>query len=680
MPSTLPIPPAATSAVTQTASPRRASVDDAAPAARRGWHPAASPVPAAALALLVALMTAVTLQVVGLRDSLAELQARANRDAAAALASLLSSLPAAPSTSWSAWLEGEVARGRLERVVLLAADGAVIAQAAAPALSAGADRLAAGWLQPVEPGVAPVRAGAAGVDRVEVAADAAAARNALWQGAVRAVAAALVLWGLGVAAGVAGWRRWRRGLDALRDQTEARADSAPLGPGERLPGSLGALGEALERSGRQWQLLMHAQSRQVDALHRQAHRDPVTGLPNRRSFVAELDRVLADPVPAGGSLLIVRLLDLGGVNLRLGFDATDRLLAAVGDLLGTYPERVAGAFVGRLGGSDFALCLPVGGVGKETAATLMAALRASPAGSIGGIEAVVGGVEGLAGLDGTAVLSRADEALAHAEMLGPGSVEVRPSALAALLPGGARAWRERIGQALEDRRMGLSSTPIRAPDGTLLGLDCTVCASFGEGEPYLPTGRWLALAARSRLLPQVDLAGVEMALRACAADGTRRSLRISPACLDREGFVDDVVARLRDAPSAARLLQLQVGDGASAVDPALLAVAAAAWRGCGAGIGLVHAGADSLALACLAPAALDHVVLDARVIGGAAAEAAMREHLRSLVILLHGRRWQVFASGVADPADLAALWALAIDGAAGPAVDARTPQGEPVPA
>ena len=55
---------------------------------------------------------------------------------------------------------------------------------------------------------------------------------------------------------------------------------------------------------------------------------------------------------------------------------------------------------------------------------------------------------------------------------------------------------------------------------------------------------------------------------------------------------------------------------------------------------------------------------------GVAAEPAVRELARGLVMLLHGMGLQLLAEAVQDEADLAVLWALGFLGATGPAVRA----------
>jgi diguanylate cyclase (GGDEF)-like protein len=94
-----------------------------------------------------------------------------------------------------------------------------------------------------------------------------------------------------------------------------------------------------------------------DENRRIAYTDSLTGLPNRRQFLATLDQSLSAARRAGLPLAVA-LLDLDGfksVNDVYGHAAGDGLLIDVGQRL----ERVAGsgAFLARLGGDEFGVIL-----------------------------------------------------------------------------------------------------------------------------------------------------------------------------------------------------------------------------------------------------------------------------------------------------------------------------------
>jgi EAL domain-containing protein (putative c-di-GMP-specific phosphodiesterase class I) len=344
-------------------------------------------------------------------------------------------------------------------------------------------------------------------------------------------------------------------------------------------------------------------------------------------------------------------------------------------VLAAYPQRVPGAFAGRLNGSDFALCLPVSGVADETAGTLMRAIRASPAAAAAGIELVIGGVDGLVLAGASEALAAADEALAEAETTGPFTIEIRASAAGVPGPIGERAWRQRIEQALTENRATLGEFPVRDATGTLLHLDCPLRVQIEPGGPFLVASRWLAMASRGRLLPLVDLAAIGLALAGIARDRRPRCVHVSAVSLASAGFVGEVQRRLDADPSSARQLWLAVAEGPS-LERSLprLREASAAWRRHGVHLGIEHAGASMQSLPRLAGMGLDHLKVGARFVRGAAADAPVREFAAALVALAHGMGWKIVAEGIDDARDLEALWSIGFDGATGRAVvDAPAP-------
>lgn len=406
----------------------------------------------------------------------------------------------------------------------------------------------------------------------------------------------------------------------------------------------------------------------VEALRREAHTDPVSGLPNRRHFVGLLGSVLGQGAAPERSLLLLRALNLGPLRLQIGDDAVERRIALIGEALDAYPQHVVGAFAGRLNDSDFALCLPANGVADETARTLLEALRATPAAGPGGIELAIGGADDLrAGLPGDA-LAAADLALAQAEAAGPFSIEIHAGGAAVQ---GEQAWRTRIAEALQDGRAALGEFPVVAADGRLLHLECPLRLQLDAGGPYREAQRWLAMATRSRLLPRVDLMAIELALLAIDRDGRARCVHVGAASLTTPGFVAEVQQRLQAQPAAARRLLIDVGEGVW-LERALprLGDAAQAWRACGVRLGVEHAGASMHALARLAGVGLDHVRIEARFLRGAAGDPTVHAFAAGLVGLVHGMRLVLVAEGVDDEADLQVLFDAGFDAATGPAVRA----------
>jgi diguanylate cyclase (GGDEF)-like protein len=95
----------------------------------------------------------------------------------------------------------------------------------------------------------------------------------------------------------------------------------------------------------------------LSELDRLAHRDSLVDLPNRRSFLASLDQLIARVERYGvqAALLFVDVDGLKTVNDRFGHNAGDKALATIARLLVSSVRKAD--FVARLAGDEFGILL-----------------------------------------------------------------------------------------------------------------------------------------------------------------------------------------------------------------------------------------------------------------------------------------------------------------------------------
>ena len=94
----------------------------------------------------------------------------------------------------------------------------------------------------------------------------------------------------------------------------------------------------------------------TDRLRNEAHRDPLTGLGNRRWFNRQLQYQLdTREEPARGALILVALQQLDKLNAAAGYQAGDHLLQTVAKLIESHIEPCPRCDVFRISGTEFGI-------------------------------------------------------------------------------------------------------------------------------------------------------------------------------------------------------------------------------------------------------------------------------------------------------------------------------------
>jgi EAL domain-containing protein (putative c-di-GMP-specific phosphodiesterase class I)/GGDEF domain-containing protein len=524
------------------------------------------------------------------------------------------------------------------------------------------------------PGVAQVSDGWRALGRVEVVSQAAYALDELWLSALRVIvlmllvgAVAMLLAGLVV-------RRIRRPLAATVEQANALVDGRYVTVEEPHTRELKRLVQAMNGMVQRMRLLFDSQAAQAEALRRQAHTDPLTGVAHRAHFMERLQALLRREDGADAGLVLVRLSKLPELNLSLGRETVDRALAALATTLQTYPDHAPDCFVGRLNGSDFALALPAAGMAAETAQSIAAALQSSLPTLGAGLQVHLGAVELSHDAGVGAVMARADLALARAEAHGPFAVELANGTPAKGTVLGERAWRAQLVAALaEPQRALLVEFPVIDKRGMLSHLECPLRLRLDGDGRFDVAARWLPLAARSRLTAQIDSLAIKLALDASARDGRPRGVNIAAASLSDGGFAAHVRHLLHDTAGSPSKLWLEVSESAAIESFEVVQEFGRLVRPLGVRFGLEHAGQRLSQIERLYELGLDYVKLDAALCAGVATNGVAREFVKTTAALLHALSVQVQAEGIVRDEDVQALWACGVDAVTGPWASARTP-------
>jgi diguanylate cyclase (GGDEF)-like protein/PAS domain S-box-containing protein len=411
----------------------------------------------------------------------------------------------------------------------------------------------------------------------------------------------------------------------------------------------------------------------VDQLAWEARHDGLTGVLNRAGLVAHLEGVLADPLVAEASCVVVLDLDrFKLVNDSLGHAVGDEVLRAVA---GRLAEAVpAGSTLARIHGDGFAVV--IGGVhsGDEALAwgDYLRAVVGEPlrlaAGRTLGLQASVGVCRASGGSDPDRLLRDADLAMLEAKN--------RRRGRAALFDAGLR---EEIGGRMElehDLRAAVAQGQLRVEyqpvgalaDGRVVGLEALVRWDHPNHGRLLPA-RFIGLAEESELISTL---GAWVLVQSCSQMARWRArhpqaaeafvaVNVSPRQLEGPDLLPAVEEALRRSGLAPSALVLEITESGFVAEDPHVAKVLEDLRDLGVRLAIDDFGAGYSSLGQLKRLPVDFLKIDRVFVEELGANP--RDDLVVSVVaeLGHGLGCQVIAEGIEEERQRAAAWRLGCD-------------------
>mgnify|MGYP000847494952 FL=1 len=520
------------------------------------------------------------------------------------------------------------------------------------------------------PGEAQISSGWKQVGVVRLVSHSRFAYRALWESTLDMIVALALAGALGGYLGSLVLRRLKRPLDAVIGQAQAISERRFVTIEEPGVPELKRLATAMNATVTRLKAMFDEEAARLESVRREANCDALTGLANRSFFMAQLREATQADDASGGSVFIARLAHLATVNQSLGREATDELLRRFGKVLDETAGQRPQAVAARLNGADFALLLPGAGNPAATAEALLAALTQEAASFLPDAETTwLACGRFPRGIDLGTVLAQVDAALAAVEAEGRNGLRIVDLHEGDDAPKSADEWSRLIRRALEQRWVRLVSFPVVALPGGLMHRECPLRLMFDEGGEWQPAGRFLPVAERLKLTPQLDLAAVELGLAELSdkPDLSGLAINLSASSIQSPAFRNELRALLRRHP-ATRRLWLEVSEAGALAHFEAFRALCLELKDVGCQMGIEHFGRQFSEIGRLHDLGLDYLKIDASFIRGLEANVGNQSFLKGLTTIAHGIGMKVIAEGVANEAELAVLADVGFDGATGPGV------------
>lgn len=525
-----------------------------------------------------------------------------------------------------------------------------------------------------DPGQAQITSGWSQFGSVTLVSHRRFAYQALWTSTEEMIVALTLASFIGGYLGSLILRRLRRPLQAVIDQAEAISKRRFVTIPEPDVPELRQLAGAMNATVIRLKTMFEEEAARLEAVRREANFDSLTGLVNRDYFISQLGSSLEGEDSTGGTLFLIRVADLAGINRRLGREATDELLRRVAAIVGAGGTANEEGLAARMNGADFALLLPGEKAGRAVAEKLLQNLVDTMEAFVeGGPSAYIGMGSFQRGAKLRALLSQVDAVLIATEAEGLNAVREAVIDADDEIPRSAGEWAQAIRRALDRQWVHLVSFPVVDMQRRLLHDECPLRLKFDADDEWLPAGRFLPVADRLGFSAELDLAALTLGLANLERqpDLPGLAINLSGSSVAQADFQWKLATLLGRHRKAASRLWIEVAETGVLKHVNEFRMLCTLLGGFQCRVGVEHFGRQFSQIGRLHDLGLSYIKVDASFTRHLDSHRGNQTFLKGVSSIAHGIGLLVIAEGVTSAAELTTLSAVGFDGATGPGVKVR---------
>lgn len=432
--------------------------------------------------------------------------------------------------------------------------------------------------------------------------------------------------------------------------------------------------------------MFEKQAAVAERLQKQAYRDELTGLGNRRFFDGQVKpRLERKDANIKGALLLVQVHNLQVVNKEKGYQAGDTLVQRVAELLDNATRPYGKIALARFGGGDFGIFMPdvTPSVAEGVASDIMEGFHHIASENLALTENVghIGGVLYTQSATLGALLSEADNMLRKAQEEGAnrwsfGSLsDVDDKA-----PQGKEEWRETLDEVLKNEDLTLyAQTVVKTANREEFLHREIFSRVIREDGHVISAGVFMPLAQRLGVVSSLDRIVIKKAMQLTRDEvGTDElAVNVSAMSLQDESFLEWVFTTLGQASTNMPRLVFEFVEYSAVQNLDTMRAFSTRLRELGHGVALDHFGSSFSNFGYLQSMRPDYVKIDRAFTNELGKENSDSDFfISSLCSVAHSLDVEVIAEGVENEQQFELLKELDVDGVQGYFIDKPGPLSE----
>ncbi len=391
-----------------------------------------------------------------------------------------------------------------------------------------------------------------------------------------------------------------------------------------------------------------AQIQQINRYQQLAYRDPLTGLANRRCYLAEVDNFVQHREEfRNAAVLIVHLSGLLNANEKYGYEYGDEALKTVKNCLHAINSGNGRQLIARIGGSDFGLLLknPHADEAVSCADKILKEYTVHGDSKYPG-DLYIGITEFEEVKSIRTILSEADQARRQAESFASKKWHVfEKASTSALTTRTAGEWRSLLLDAIDKNNFELHIQPIKyfnkkntALVEVLLRMNC-------DGQS-VPASVFLSSAQDHDLLPRIDRLVVNRVLELVIENSERLyAVNLSINSLVDDDFIHWLLMTLEHAGERAKSLLFEISETRQLRSEAIQETLKKLANAC-AGVAIERFASGNQDFGYLMKLTLCYIKVSGRYIRGIENDAEHQFYIKTLLQMAHNLELDVVAESV----------------------------------